>query len=692
VARREGGLFNSQNPAQKGYPPSRYGYPEPTSLLIMADTDDPLSSSSPGGGDTTPTPAAKVIPLAGRERRAPAAIPAQTILLRELRRLRSITRALPIPELPANDAASEPGESEDGSDLEREDLERRIAEARRDVERGKRRAAQRLAALRSLHAMQTFQRGDRAAAYEEWEALIAEEPRSCGTLLERALHFEVAKELDIALADYDRAAARRPHDPEVYLARGRCFIQRRDWERALADFRRLVHLRPRDVTALEDLASALRFTGDADAAIRVMGRAIKLAPWRPHLYAFRAACFGARDMLAEQLVDLDRCIELSPTNAEALRDRASLHSRRDDHERAFADLSRAIELDPSHAGSFQSRAYHHKRRGRMDLAIADFSQAIALKPECEPLLRSRAEACLKEGSAEMAEMALADLNEVMSLDGRPSAETYWLRGHAYRKRGDLARARADYDEAMSLDWDRFDELQRRMRLHRQLSFTAELLDELETLLVIDPSDVDALAEHAKLLSKAGEHARALTDLDRAIELDPERGELFHQRAEVLRSMRKLKKALEDESRAVELAPHVAEHHAWRGLYRVRLEGASEEAEADLKRALGLEPDDLTILFYYAYYFERAGRYEEAVKVHSSRIEIEPDIGLLYVQRAEARLLLPESEAALRAALGDYDAAIERGYKEPEVLEARAAVLARLAHQRPPPASAPEKTP
>src|SRR5262249_54251810 len=158
-----------------------------------------------------------------------------------------------------------------------------------DLARGDGGAARRLRALHSLRAMRSFERGDRSAAYDEWEALANEDPEDADPLLTRALFFG-RDDRDSALDDLTRAAGRAPDDPEVYLRRGRLFVLLHDWERALPDFRRLVHLRPRDLDALHWLASALRFTGDHDTAIRIIGRAIKLAPWRADFYALRAGC------------------------------------------------------------------------------------------------------------------------------------------------------------------------------------------------------------------------------------------------------------------------------------------------------------------------------------------------------------------------------------------------------------------
>src|SRR6185437_6199987 len=167
-----------------------------------------------------------------------------------------LTRAALGPVSPANESMMRPQPhwSELRADLEREDLDAEIAGAEGDLARGDDSAALRLRALRSLRAMRSFERGDRGAAYDEWEALAGEDPEDIDPLLTRSTFFSASDDLDTALDDLSRAAARAPRDPEVYLRRGRVFVCRDDWERALSDFRRLVHLRPRSLDAIDLLA------------------------------------------------------------------------------------------------------------------------------------------------------------------------------------------------------------------------------------------------------------------------------------------------------------------------------------------------------------------------------------------------------------------------------------------------------
>lgn len=639
----------------------------------MTDTDDsPPSSSSP---ESDPAPAPRVISLAERRRRLPARSPTEK-LMRSL-----LALVEPGPATTANEIQLEPQPDWSAlrTRLEQMDLDNVIALETRDAARGEG-SPVRLRSLRSLRAMRSFERGDRDGACQEWQALFDEEPQNTGPLMTRALFFRGEKEYDTALADYDRAATLQPKDPAIYEGRGRCFELRGDRERALLEYRRLVHLRPRNRQALHSLASCLRFSGDLDGAIRVFGRALKLFPWRADLYGERAACYRTKGLRAEELVDLDQCIERDPKNAAAFRERAWAHAHFKDEDRELADLTRVIELDPRQVGAFQRRALLHEKRGQIDLAIADLSFAVELKPDSVALLKSRAAACMRAGAFDR---AVADLSDVISLERGHSTSTFWLRGDAHRKSGDAKSALRDYEEAMWFDDELFDKLvQSERRKRNNKLVTAEHRDELDTLMLLAPEDPEYFVVRARIFEAAGEHEKAIADLDQAIALDPDRSDFFHARAMVLIHLGECARAVEDESRAIALAPFEALSYAWRGMLRFFEEGPSAEAEVDVRRAVELAPDDLVTLQFLARYLAGTGRHEEALSVHDQRVTFYPDYGFLYANRGEARLQRPHDEATLRAALADFDRALELGGQKEEVFQQRAAVRALLGDPAP----------
>jgi tetratricopeptide (TPR) repeat protein len=607
---------------------------------------------------------------------------------------------------PANDCALAPSPAWDEERAEREedDLDADAREIAAAVDRGEEGATRRLRATHSLRASRAFTRGDRAGAWAIWEALLAEEPRDPDPLISRSLWFGCADDLDSARTDLDRAVAIAPRAPEVFRRRASCHVRRHDWARALADNRRLVNLCPRDVDALKDLAACLRFTDDEEAAIRVAGRAIKLAPWRGDLFELRAACWGHLGKRAEQRRDLDRWIAVVPRDASALRARASYFLLTGDKDAELADLSRVLEIEPDHVESRRTRARIFQRRGEPERAIADLDRVAALAPDDLDARRSLAELRLAAGALTA---AIADLDIVISAEERAraedpdwrdrrrgrrprrfeydddwagslAAEAYVLRGHAHRRNGDRERALADYRAAIAAHPDVRCDLEEAVEQARKSERPAEQLDLLDALVLIAPEDVDHLIARAELLHDGGRDEEALADLDRAIPAHRFPHEALALRAKVRWSLHDLEGALADLDRAVAMAPRAGEHHSDRGYYRVLLHGHSPEAEADMHRAVELDPLELRPRLYLAFYLERCRRWAEAVEVYDTLIAHHPRLGLLRAKRAAARLRTGRSLRVLRAALGDYDAALAAGADEAKTRPERDRVAERIA--------------
>jgi tetratricopeptide (TPR) repeat protein len=211
----------------------------------------------------------------------------------------------------------------------------------------------------------------------------------------------------------------------------------------------VIHFRPRDAAGYLGLGKSLTGGGDHDAAIRVCGRGIKIAPRRADLYELRGSCYRALDAPSLALVDYDACLTRDPENLVALRWRASLHGYADDRDRQLEDLSRIIALKPDDSTALHGRGLLYEGMGKHELAIEDFTRALAANT------KSPAAFLLPRGRAHLAlgalEAAQEDFSRVIALEGWGEANGLWLRGHVHRRRGDVESAGADYYNALALD-------------------------------------------------------------------------------------------------------------------------------------------------------------------------------------------------------------------------------------------------
>lgn len=610
---------------------------------------------------TDSRPIAKVISLAGRTpRRAPKPAP------------------------PAPPAGEYDDDASLLEDLEAQGLDEAIAGAERDVARGVDVDADVLAELHNRRALRSFLRGDHAAAIAAWQAVIDEDPRRTNALELRAIYLAEIGDLAGARADLDHLIRLSPKSADAYRSRALFFHCHDDFARARVDYERAASLAPGNHEIYVLLAAASTQAHDFPAAVRALGRAIKLMPWSADLHAARAkelTLAGRRD---EALRDLARCLELDPRHAEALRWRASLHPFPEGVDARLADLDRALAVEPDRWEALRDRAACHQHRGEHGLCVADLTRAITLffaqddqdHDEDAALHAARADAHLSLGAADD---AVEDLKRVIALQEGWVADTHLLLADAHRLRGDLPAAAAAYREAILRDPSQRGALRERLQENRDAGRTEAQREDLEILLLLYPTDTDALEARAQLFSEAGAHAEALADLDGALAgvQATYRHDLFHQRAGVRWSLDDFAGALEDESRAIAIAPYEAEYHAWRGFLRGLDAGPSAEAEADVDRAVALAPEDLTAHYLRGSYLVLARRRKEALAAFTRRIALCPEVGILHFQRGEARLELGRDRRSRLRALADFDAAIALGYHDPEALEARARLAALM---------------
>ncbi|MCI0340484.1 MAG: serine/threonine-protein kinase [Planctomycetales bacterium] len=141
-------------------------------------------------------------------------------------------------------------------------------------------------------------------------------------------------------------------------------------------------------------------------------------------------------------------------------------------------------------------------------------------------------------------------------DGIPFGWAYGNRANLRQEAGDLAGARADYDEALRLD----------------------------------PGLVLAWNNRAAFRFALGDREGARADVEQALRLDPSYGHAWHNRGLMRGESGDLRGALEDASEAVRLEPLYAAAWNNRSLARLRL-GDVDGAIADADEALRLDPSE-----------------------------------------------------------------------------------------------------
>jgi tetratricopeptide (TPR) repeat protein len=186
-------------------------------------------------------------------------------------------------------------------------------------------------------------------------------------------------------------------------------------------------------------------------------------------------------------------------------------------------------------------------------ALADFRQAVRLWPDC-------AEAWNNCGLVlhllQRSQEAVADFDRALSI--RPDYPEALLNLAGRQALGDLAGARADFDQALSCADSglRFSVLQKRGLLRQAQGDLAGALEDLDAALHINPGDPGTLLKRGEVRQEAGDLSGALADCDRALELAPpeQRAFAYHCRGGVRVLLRDFPGAGADYDQALALEP------------------------------------------------------------------------------------------------------------------------------------------
>ncbi len=294
-----------------------------------------------------------------------------------------------------------------------------------------------------------------------------------------------------------------------------------------------------------------------------------------------------------------------------------------------------------------------ERRGRYADAVALYTKALAVSPNDLALARAKARALqqksppplptLREGAAEaliapavfmmaqhQGDSGLAYLRLALHLD--PGLDEAWvLVGDAMASAGDPDAAREAYSH-------------------------------------VKPGSeqyATARGDQALAMQKAGDKKGALAFAEETIKADPENPRLLTLYADLLSDDERYDEAAATLNKAIE---GTGEANAGWTLFYLR--GASEEragrwpaAEADLKRALKLDPDEPEVMNYLGYaWVDRGEHLPEAVALLEKAEALQPDSGAIVDSLGWARYRTHDYASAII----DLERAIQLDPSDPEV--------------------------
>jgi serine/threonine-protein kinase len=335
--------------------------------------------------------------------------------------------------------------------------------------------------------------------------------------------------------------------------------------------------------------------GNVDRAIRLLEHALALDANSPFAHATLAQAFVWKQLADPDALWLPRAMEAA---------------------------DRAVELADSVAVGHLARGVVLRERGETAEALEELRRAVELDPRSVPARRELAVALAAAGEVEPARDAFERAIELEPSDWL----TFQRRGQAEYRRTDFDAAEESFRKAIDLAPDYVSAYRNLAAVHHMQGRYEEAAGELQRSLEIEPND-RAYSNLGTLQFFLGRYAAAVESFENAVRLGANNhlywgnlGDAYRwapgQRAKADAAYRR---ALELGREQLTVRSDDAELQAELALFLVK-SGQSDEAVAEIERALQLAPDDPWVLASAAVVLEIAGRRERALDALADAIE------------------------------------------------------------------------
>jgi tetratricopeptide (TPR) repeat protein len=226
--------------------------------------------------------------------------------------------------------------------------------------------------------------GDRTAAHQTLDALMARDTRNVRALLVRARFMVAERKLDEALTAVAAARAADPASADAAFLEGQIHAENRNPERAIQSFQTALKLNPSAAPAAAAIAQLRLADGHPQDAIEWATRAKTIQPSNLGSRVLLIRALAAGGQLARGEQEAREALKLWP-DAPVLRSELAMVQAQTDATQGAPDkaeqrLKRLIASDPANLQAFTMLGQLYIKQGRLDAARDEFSRLAARAP------------------------------------------------------------------------------------------------------------------------------------------------------------------------------------------------------------------------------------------------------------------------------------------------------------------------
>jgi len=304
--------------------------------------------------------------------------------------------------------------------------------------------------------------------------------------------------------------------------------QAKDLERAVALYDRVIALQPDHAEALYKRGNALKDLGQLPAALACYDAAVKHRPDFGYAWCNRGFVQQSLGLREAALASFDEAVRLNPDDLVAHVNRGSLLQSLSRWQEALVSHDRVLALNPQLFQTWLFRGNVLRELRQPEGALASFRKALELKPDY-------AEAHYNCGvSLELLGQPQAALDSYdRAVASFPQFhQAHYNRAGLLKAEGRLQEALEAYDRALAVKADYAETYSNRGAVLHELERWDEALASFDRALALRSGYAEAHMQRAYTLGALGRYEASLREYDRAVALKPEFPEARYNRSQM----------------------------------------------------------------------------------------------------------------------------------------------------------------
>ncbi|MEI7725300.1 MAG: hypothetical protein WCK09_09365 [Bacteroidota bacterium] len=195
---------------------------------------------------------------------------------------------------------------------------------------------------------------NRGVAYtvkHEWDNALADfttalliDPKSEGVFSDRGIVYAFTGEPLKAIADFSVSIGMNPKNAKALFNRGVAYGNTNQADKAIADFRKVLDLDTMNVSAYAGLCMMLVEQKKFDSCRILVGKGLKLDPYRSELYAILGNCELETGDPDKAIAEFRHCLRIDNTSLDAYLGLVAAFVNKDDNANAMTNLRLAQEV------------------------------------------------------------------------------------------------------------------------------------------------------------------------------------------------------------------------------------------------------------------------------------------------------------------------------------------------------------